>query len=149
MVPEHSPKPTSPDSSEPHTPEMVMLSPSSKNFRSSPPFNLMVSFPPLLHSSKLPSVPVSVPLIVPDPRRSPTAMGQPPMEWWANICAKENSKFRPLELRRLVVGPPAAVQITESALFVLAREGNSDACLRVMSTCSLMSYRFFSSFSWR
>ena len=47
----------------------------------------------------------SVPLTVPDPRRSPTCMGQPPAVWCASIWGKEKRRFLPF-VRVIVVEVP-------------------------------------------
>ena len=41
--------------------------------------------------------------MVPEPRRSPTAMGQPVLVWWASICGKEKRRFV-AEVRDMVCG---------------------------------------------
>ncbi len=84
-VPEHAPNPTSPPSSVPHTPVKVTVSPSSRNVRCSPLLSSTITLPPCVCSSKHPQLPGSVPEIVPEPRRSPTLNGQPPIVWCASI----------------------------------------------------------------
>ncbi len=77
-VPIHSPNPTRASSSAPATPLIVTVSPSRRNFRSSPALSFRGTFPPWICSSKLPCVPGSVPLIVPEPSRSPVRKLHPP-----------------------------------------------------------------------
>ena len=101
IKPTHSPKPTSPLSQSPDQPRMITVSPSCRNFRVSPPFRQMSLLPPQHPSSKLPWVPASVPLIVPEPSRSPTFMGHPEMLWCASICGNDHKRF--LAFVRLIV----------------------------------------------
>ena len=46
--------------------------------------------------------------MVPEPRRSPTAMGQPVLVWWASIWGKEKRRFV-AEVREIVVAVAVAV----------------------------------------
>jgi hypothetical protein len=106
--PTHSPKPTRASSSSPHTPLIVISSPSSKNVLISPPLSLMGVLPFSLCSKKLPYSDGEVPLIVPDPRRSPGWRGQPVMVWCVNICGKDHTRFCALTLETVVECPEDA-----------------------------------------
>jgi hypothetical protein len=39
----------------------------------------------------------SVPLIVPEPIKSPTCIGQPVLVWWASIWGNDQSKYLPFD----------------------------------------------------
>lgn len=108
IKPTHSPKPTSPLSPFPDQPRMITVSPSCRNFRVSPPLREMSFLPPQHPSRRLPWVPASVPLIVPEPSRSPTFMGHPEMVWCASICGNDHNRL--LAFVRLIV-----VELSEGA----------------------------------
>jgi hypothetical protein len=108
MRPTHSPKPTSASSFLPHTPRMVISSPSSRNVLFSPPSSSIAFFPLSLCSRKLPYSVGLLPLIVPDPSRSPGWNGQPVIVWCASICGKDHRRFRALTFDIVVVLPDDA-----------------------------------------
>lgn len=78
IVPMHSPNPTKAPSTPPQTPVIVIASPSSQNFLTSPFLNLIGDLPPRVCSNRLPRSVVSRPLIVPEANnRLPTARTYP------------------------------------------------------------------------
>jgi hypothetical protein len=108
--PTHSPNPTKASSSAPQTPRMVISSPSSRNVLFSPPFNVIVSLPFWLCSKKLPYSAAVVPLMVPEPSKSPGWKGHPLMVWCASICGNDHIRFRALTFDTVVVLPEDAEQ---------------------------------------
>jgi len=105
ILPTHSPKPTFCPSS-PQDPLRVTTSPSLRNLRVSIPLSWMSILPPSLISSRLPLSPSPIPLIVPEPSRSPVLSGHPPIVWCVTICPKDHSRFRELTRPMVVVDPP-------------------------------------------
>ena len=105
MRPTHSPKPTKASSSDPHTPRIVISSPSSKKVLFSPPSRAIVSFPLLLCSRKLPYSAGEFPLMVPEPSRSPGWKGHPVMVWCVSICGNDQSRFRAFTFDTVVLLP--------------------------------------------
>lgn len=82
MAPLHMPNPTYPPSSSPARPTIVTTSPSSRKVLvSEEPGNCSGRFPPSVASRREPWVPFSVPLMVPEPSRSPTPRLHPVMVW--------------------------------------------------------------------
>lgn len=111
IMPLHSPNPTYPLSSCPARPVIVTLSPSSKKILVSElPGNCSGFFPPSVASRSEPCVPFSVPLMVPEPSKSPTLRLHPVMVWWAIICGNDQRRLDELVLVRFVLLPEAAAR---------------------------------------
>mmetsp|Transcript_37344 Transcript_37344/g.51229 ORF Transcript_37344/g.51229 Transcript_37344/m.51229 type:complete len:227 (+) Transcript_37344:122-802(+) len=123
ITPAHSPKPRRVPSEFSQVPLMTILSPSSKNLRTtSPPLSLISFSPAHMSSSKDPKLPSSVPEIVPVPSRSPGRIGQPLIVWCASCCASDQYMYFKL-LRMMVSGADiSAVCMSTSSLM-------SKACL--------------------
>jgi hypothetical protein len=143
MRPTHSPKPTRASSSVPHTPRIVISSPSSRNILFSPPAIEIESLPLLLCSRKLPNSAGEVPLMVPEPSKSPGWKGHPLTVWCASICGKDHSRFRALTLHTVALLPDDA----GTCQSIWASKDSGVEAILLMSTSRLISYTVFSFFS--